>query len=157
MYNWAPAHDFVTTFDPGEQNSIGNGTGLRSKTKIVPRPDRIFACVGKGAKGGITEIRHGYEANIGLEVDYDATIMHAWALSPGSDLEAQGGPYTFLLSLGDRSGVLKMSADAVEIEDLEYTDTKLDLNNRTVLAVTSGDFIVQVTEKSIIFTNGTRE
>jgi hypothetical protein len=124
------------------------------KTDIVPKPDRIFTCVGKGARGGITELRHGHEASIGLEVEYDATIMYAWALSPNSDRTDPTTPYLFLLSTGDRCGVLKMSADAVEIVDLDESETSLDLDHRTILAVTRGNFIVQVTEKSIVVTDG---
>ncbi|KAJ5052074.1 uncharacterized protein L3040_001834 [Drepanopeziza brunnea f. sp. 'multigermtubi'] len=154
IQNWSPAHDFVTTHNPRVQNPSSNAAGLMRKTDIVPKPDRIFTCVGKGARGGITELRHGHEASIGLEVEYDATIMYAWALSPNPDRTNPTTPYLFLLSMGDRSGALKMSADAVEIVDLDESETNLDLGHRTILAVTRGNFIVQVTEKSIVVTDG---
>ena len=154
MPNWSPAHDFVTTYRTQLDESHRKESGVRQVNEIIPRPDRIFACVGKGVKGGITELRHGYEANIGLEVDYDTAIMNAWALSPKSDTADGPCPYIFVLSMGDRSSVLQLSADATEIVELEESATKLDLKYRTIAADTLGRFIVQVTEMSIVITDG---
>ncbi|KAH7314050.1 mono-functional DNA-alkylating methyl methanesulfonate N-term-domain-containing protein [Rhexocercosporidium sp. MPI-PUGE-AT-0058] len=153
ILNWSPAHDFVTTYNPEPPELVVNGVGSRQEADSFPRPDRIFACVGKGSKGGITELRHGYEANIGLEVDYDSTIMDAWALSPFSGLSSEDGSHIFLLSTGERSGVLQLSGDATEIIELEEDATKLDLNHRTIVAVIYGQYTIQVTEKTIVVTN----
>ncbi|KAG4443770.1 hypothetical protein IFR05_000761 [Cadophora sp. M221] len=155
--NWSPAHDFVTTYKPRSPELTVNGAGLRQDSEPVPKPDRIFACVGKGSKGGITELRYGYEANIGLEVDYDSTIMDAWALSPSCDVSGENDPYIFVLSMGDRSAVLHLSGDASEIVELEEDATKLDLSHRTIVAVTHGQYIIQVTEKTIVVTNNTMD
>lgn len=152
--NWSPAHDFVTTYQPKNHDFRHSGTEPRQNKEFVPKPDRIFVCVGKGSTGGITELRHGHEANIGLEVDYDTIIMNAWALSPNSHSIDESDPYIFLLSLGDRSGVLQMSADSTEIVELEENATKLDLKHRTIVAVTYEQVVIQVTEKSIVITDG---
>ncbi|KAK6579898.1 hypothetical protein PZA11_007606 [Diplocarpon coronariae] len=153
IQNWSPAHDFVTTYNPQAQktSSNANGDGLRY---LVPKPDRIFACVGKGAKGGISELRRGYEANIGLHSDYGALIMHAWPLSPKPHSCVEPVPYIFILSVGDRSGVLQMPADGSDIGELEESETQLDLNHRTIVAATDRQFIIQVTERSIVVTDG---
>jgi hypothetical protein len=129
-----------------------NGAGARQDAESIPKPNRVFACVGKGSKGGITELRHGYEANIGLEVDYDCTIMDAWALSPSFDPSSEADPYLFLLSTGDRSAVLQLASDATEILELDEDATKLDLNHRTIVAIAYGHYIIQVTEATIVVT-----
>ncbi|PVH85978.1 hypothetical protein DL98DRAFT_650482 [Cadophora sp. DSE1049] len=151
--NWSPAHDFVTTYRPRSSELVTHGASTRQDLDLIPKPDRIFVCVGKGSRGGITELRHGYEANIGLEVDYDSTIMSAWALSPALDIFAEADPYVFLLSMGDRSAVLQLSGDAAEIVELEEDATRLDLAHRTITAVTHGQYIIQVTEKAIVVTD----
>ncbi|KAL5316563.1 hypothetical protein ACEPPN_015612 [Leptodophora sp. 'Broadleaf-Isolate-01'] len=151
--NWSPAHDFVTTYKPRSPELVVNGIAPRQDSEPIPKPDRIFACVGKGSKGGVTELRYGYEANIGLEVDYDSTIMDAWALSPSCDASSEIDPYIFLLSMGDRSAVLQLSGDASEIVELEEDATKLDLSHRTIVAITHGQYIFQVTEKTIVVAN----
>ncbi|KAK2626316.1 hypothetical protein QTJ16_004578 [Diplocarpon rosae] len=153
IQNWSPAHDFVTTynFEARETGSNANGNGLRY---LVPKPDRIFACVGKGAKGGISELRRGYEANIGLHSDYGTPIMHAWPLSPRPHSSVEPIPYIFILSVGDRSGVLQMPADGSDIGELEENETTLDLNHRTIVAATDRQLVIQVTERSIVVTDG---
>ncbi|CZT43873.1 uncharacterized protein RSE6_03976 [Rhynchosporium secalis] len=151
--NWSPAHDFVTTykFQPTPVGLVVNGVAPRQDVDlIVPKPDRIFACVGKGSQGGVTELRNGYEANIGLEVDYESVIMDAWALSPSVDMSDDIEPHVFLLSVGDRTAMLQLAGDASEIIELEEDATKLDLTNRTVTAITCGQYIIQVTEQSIV-------
>lgn len=155
--NWSPAHDFVTTYKPRSPELVVNGIAPRQDSEPIPKPDRIFACVGKGSKGGVTELRYGYEANIGLEVDYDSTIMDAWALSPSCDASSEIDPYIFLLSMGDRSAVLQLSGDASEIVELEEDATKLDLSHRTIVAITHGQYIFQVTEKTIVVANNGME
>ncbi|KAK0102889.1 hypothetical protein ONS96_005517 [Cadophora gregata f. sp. sojae] len=156
--NWSPAHDFVTTHRPRSSELVTNGATGKQDVELIPQPDRVFVCVGKGSGGGIAELRHGYEASIGLEVDYDNTIMSAWALWPTLNVFTEADPYLFLLSTGDRSAVLQLSGDAAEIVELEEEATRLDLVHRTITAVTHGQYIIQVTEKTIvvtdIYTNG---
>lgn len=127
----------------------------RRKRNPVPRPDRIFACAGKGAKGVITEFRYGLEAKIGLEMDYQMPIMEAWVLCPSFDsLDDDDDDSLFLLSLGDRSAVLRLSADAQSVGDLGEHETKFDLRFRTIAASMHRSFTIQVTEQSIVLMNG---
>jgi len=147
----------VTTYRPRSSESVTHGVATRQELDLIPKPDRVFVCVGKGSNGGIAELRYGYEANIGLEVDYDSTIMNAWALSPALDTFTEAEPYLFLLSMGDRSAVLQLSGDAAEIVELEEDAARLDLVHRTVTAVTQGRYIIQVTEKSIVVTDNNAE
>ncbi|KAL2061712.1 hypothetical protein VTL71DRAFT_7090 [Oculimacula yallundae] len=156
--NWSPAHDFVTTYKSQPLNTVSNGISHRQDIEsIVPKPDRIFACVGKGPGGGVSELRHGYEANIGLEVDYESAIMDAWALSPSCGMANGIEPHLFLLSVGDHTAALQLAGDANEIVELEEDATVLDLDHRTILAVAYEQYIIQVTEKSIVVTTNTTE
>ncbi|KAH7383734.1 mono-functional DNA-alkylating methyl methanesulfonate N-term-domain-containing protein [Cadophora sp. MPI-SDFR-AT-0126] len=151
--NWSPAHDFVTTYRPPSSELTTHGAVTSQDLDLIPNPDRIFVSVGKGSRGGIAELRYGYEANIGLEADYDSTIICAWALSPDLDSFTETAPYLFLLSMGDRSAVLQLSGDAAEIVELEEDATRLDLVHRTITAVAHGRYMIQVTEKTIVATD----
>lgn len=121
---------------------------------MLVEPDRLFACVGKGSQGGITEFRHGRAASIGLEVDYDTPIMNAWVLSTDVGPFHEDDLYFLLLSLGHSSGVLQLSGDASEISELKENETKLDLEHRTLTAATRNQYIIQITEKSVVVTDG---
>jgi hypothetical protein len=122
----------------------------------LPKPDRIFACVGKGLKGAITEFRYGLEANLGLEMEYDTAIMQAWVFPAniGSVEEEEGS--LFLLSVGNCSALLHLSSDATNISELDEHSTKLDLRHRTIATTIQGDTLLQVTEKSIVAINASR-
>jgi hypothetical protein len=144
----------VTTYEAQDRDVLPFQAGFKPSEGSVPKPSRVFACVGKGLRGAITEFRYGLEANIGLEMDYDTPIMHAWALSPAFDSEDEGA-YLFLLSMGDRSAVLRLSGDAREIVELDDQSTKLDLRYRTITAAAhAGQNIIQVTERSIVVVCG---
>ena len=128
---------------------------MLSKRGYLQQPDRIFTCAGRGTSGTITEFRHGLEANVALEIAYDAQIMDVWVLSPDSDevLGDQGS--LFLLSLGDRSSILYLSSDAVEIIEIGPGETEFNLASRTVAAGMHGPYMIQVTEESVVFTSRT--
>ncbi len=80
--------------------------------------------------------------------------MDAWALSEGWDSPGQNDEYIFLLSMADRSGVLRLSNDATEIVELGEDSTYLDLRYRTIAAARHRDWVFQVTERSIVLSNG---
>ncbi len=140
IQNWSPAQDFVTTYSKQDEDSNG----------LVTKPDRVFTCGGKGKKGAITELRYGLEASIGLEMDYYTPIMEAWVLYPDFDPLEESGVSLFLLSMGDRSAVLRLSADAGDVQELSQETTRLDLSSRTVAAAMLENCIIQVTERSIV-------
>jgi len=147
----------VTTYLAHDETTPDEYEIHRRKRSAVPRPDRIFACAGKGAKGVITEFRYGLEAKIGLEMDYEMPIMEAWVLCPSYDsLDNEDDDSLFLLALGDRSAVLRLSADARSVGDLSEHETKFDLRYRTIAASMHRNFTIQVTEQSIVLMNGSQ-
>jgi hypothetical protein len=155
IQNWSPSPDFITTYAVEDQASL-NERGRRKRNAAL-RQEKICACAGKGSKGVITEFRYGLEAKLGLEMDYEMPIMEAWVLCPTFDsLDDDDDVSLFLLSLGDRSAVLRLSGDANDIQDLEQADTKFDLRYRTIAASMHRSFTIQVTEQSIVLMNGSQ-
>ncbi|KAH8804808.1 mono-functional DNA-alkylating methyl methanesulfonate N-term-domain-containing protein [Xylogone sp. PMI_703] len=148
IQNWSPSVDFTTTAISEDRNYIDPPSSKSS----VPRSDRIFSCGGKGAQGAITEFRYGVEASLGLEVDYQSPISNAWVLQPEPYSQLfKDDASLFLLSLADRSALLQLSNDASDIVEVDQELTPFDLGSRTITSSASGDGIIQVTERSIIF------
>lgn len=85
-------------------------------------------------------------------MEYPTHILEAWALCPSSSSGGDDGSL-FLLSLPDRSSVLRLSNDASEITDDEE-NTKFDLNHRTITASMHRSHTIQVTEQSIVIIDG---
>ena len=153
--NWSPAQDFVTNSLNQEDREYPElPKSVKKYRDFIPQPDRIFTCVGKGSNGAITESRYGLEANIGLEMTYDARILDMWVLSSDLDSFDSNDGSLFLLSLGDRSSVLHLSSDATEIVELDQSSTKFDLKCRTIAASMYGRYQIQVTESSIVLISG---
>ncbi len=82
--------------------------------------------------------------------------MQVWDLF--TDIHSSDGHdgFFFLLSLAGSSAVLHLSADESEITALDENSTKFDLRYRTIAAATQGRFAIQVTEKSIVITDGSQ-
>ena len=98
----------------------------------------------------IAEFRYGMEARIGLHFDYELPIMQAWAL-PFVDVAYGATDGTlFLLSVGESSVALHLSADEASVEVIGNEMTKLDLEHQTLAIKNKGNFIIQVTEKSVV-------
>ena len=136
-----------------EKRYLANGE-VRNDQNAPIKPDRLFACVGKGIKSSIIEFRYGLEGKLGLEMDYETPILQSWVLSQDSiGLEEDSGSI-FLLSLGDHSAALLLSSDASEIMELETTSTRLELRFRTIAAAMQGNYTIQVTERSIVLICG---
>jgi len=146
----------VTTFTTQNERASRKGGHIKRDENVFPKPDRVFGCVGKGIKGSIVEFRIGLEANIGLEMDYETPVMKAWVFSPSFESFEEGDGSLFLLSLGDRSAVLQLSTDAGEVTELGKESTNFDLAHRTIVACEVGDYIVQVTEQSIVVRFGAK-
>jgi hypothetical protein len=153
IQNWCPAQDIVTTskfqdrefYEPKKKNPRGR--------EHFPKPDRIFACVGKGAQGAISEFRYGLEARLGLETEFHTPVIDSWVLPATNCLakdQSEDGSL-FLLSLVHGSAVLNLSSDASEINELDPHMTCLDMSSRTIAASVHGGSVVQVTERCIRF------
>lgn len=157
VQNWSPALDIVTTTSDLNRDTPGM-TERRSTKGAIPVPDRIFAITGKGGYGAITELRNGFEAKIGLEMEYHTPIMNAWMFPPGlfdkPDIQARAS--FILLSFGDRSSVLHISDDATRVEELSDEFMDLDVESRTITAGSQGNCGIQVTENFIRVRNGPR-
>ncbi|KAL3428379.1 thermotolerance protein [Phlyctema vagabunda] len=149
--NWSPAIDFATT-SPSQDRAASR---LLFHKDIMPKRDRVFACSGTGVKGAITEFRHGLEASVGTIIPYDDPIMNAWIISPALGSPDNNEGSLFLLSLADRSALIRLSADASSVEAIDQDATHFDLQNRTIAAKLHGDFVIQVTEQSIIISRET--
>jgi hypothetical protein len=157
VQNWSPALDFVTTASDLDRNTPKT-TERRPTRESIPVPDRIFAITGKGGYGAITELRNGFEAKIGLEMEYHTPIMNAWMFPSGlfdkPDVQARAS--SILLSFGDRSSVLHISDDATRVEELADELTDLDVESRTITAGIQGNCGIQVTENFIRIRNGSQ-
>ena len=136
--NWTPIADFVAA-------DVRTGNSKRELThKSTSRRDRIFACTGRGAHGCVTELQFGMEARIGTYSEYLPGINQIWSFS---DL-AGSGTY-FLFSFPLRSSLLHMSADWSDIQEVDEDTSGMQLECRTLAAGTFGDYIVQITERSV--------
>jgi hypothetical protein len=153
--NWSPAQDIVTTSRFQDREVEEPNVTPHGREQFL-EPDRIFACVGKGAKGSITEFRHGLEARLGLETEFHMPVMDVWIASPSVCSAEDDGGSLFLLSLVNRSALLHLSSDASEIDELDQTSTFLDLRYRTIATSLQGDSKIQVTEQSVFFMNDHR-
>lgn len=127
----------------------------------ITKPDRVFSTSGKGTKGAVTEYRYGLQAKIGLDYDCGLGVKHAFvlpALAAYSSSQSTG--YDLLLSLPDRTRVLRLSEDLGDISELEAENgAGYDASSRTVSAVVandSPDVIVQVTEQNIVLINASQ-
>ncbi|RDL33681.1 uncharacterized protein BP5553_08049 [Venustampulla echinocandica] len=154
IQNWSPAVDMTTTYVPQQRQSDDEWTSTRRKRQAVQMPDKIYACVGNGSKGSVTEFWYGLEAKLGLVTDYEIPIMDAWVLCPNLHSWDDGDDSLFLLSLANGSAALCLSADATAISELDEESTQLDLRYRTIIASMHKDCTIQVTEQSIVVING---
>ncbi len=157
ILNWSPTIDFVTTAKTESQGHPSQDPSESSKRRRISREesDRIFACTGRGSHGAISEIRHGHEARLLLDVaGLEVPISETWVLPfllPGLDDTAseKPSPLLFLLSVGGLSLLLHLTADANVIEEVAQPSTWLDLTSRTLAAAACNGLIVQITERSI--------
>lgn len=127
----------------------------------IAKPDRLFSTSGKGTKGAVTEYRYGLQAKIGLDYDCGLGVKNAFvlpALAPYSSSQSTG--YDLLLSMPDRTRVLRLSEDLGDVSELEAEDgAGYDVSCRTVTAVVandSSDVIAQVTEQNIVLVSASQ-
>jgi hypothetical protein len=155
--NWAPTIDFVTTARTQSPAVIPQDSSESSKRRrlVLDDPDRIFACTGRGSHGAVSEIRYGYEAQVRLDIEgINYTVIETWALplrvsTQGLVMSGMPSSSLFLLSVGDESILLHLTADLKEIEEISQSSTWLDLKSRTLAAGAYNGIVVQITERTI--------
>lgn len=145
--------DLATTYKSRRSEPAREFAVIPRRRETLLKPDRVFACVGRGSTGAVAELRCGFEAKLGLEVDYPTYILEAWALCPSFGSGSDDDGSLFLLSLPDRSAVLRLSGDASAITDDEE-NTQFDLRHRTITASMHRSHTIQVTEQSIVTIDG---
>lgn len=111
------------------------------------RPDKVFTCSGRGITGTITELRHGIQARIGLEIMYSSIIRQCWAISDFDGTVEDG--FFLLLALPNGSAVLHLHGDLSEPSEREHDTIPYDLTSTTLAAQEANDTIVQVTTNYI--------
>ena len=155
IHNWSPVMDFITTTDHRQVETQSKALKQRERSaedrNMVPNPDRIFACTGKGSKGTIMELRYGLEARIGLETEYHSPIIRAWVLDTTLVSFRDEGGSLFLLSLGARSSLLHLSSTADDIIEVEPSSSPFDLRYGTITTSMHESCVVQVTTHSVLF------
>lgn len=155
--NWAPTIDFVTTARTQGPALVPQDSPESSKRRrlVLGEPDRVFACTGRESHGAVSEIRYGYEARVRLDIEgINYPVTESWALplrAPNLELLSSGMPSSslFLLSVGDESILLHLTADFKEIEEISQSSTWLDLKSRTLAASAYNGIVVQITERTI--------
>ncbi|KAK5653859.1 hypothetical protein OQA88_7783 [Cercophora sp. LCS_1] len=148
--NWSPAVDFATTDEFASWNQEVGAAGnkmLPWKDRTFRKPDRVFATSGHGKKGSITEYRYGLTAGIGLDLDYGTDIKEAWLFAP-KRLGSQEG-FHLILSMPDCSGLLQISRDFSQAQEVTSDNSGYDLSSPTLALAHSGSLLVQVTKESI--------
>ncbi|KAI1765486.1 hypothetical protein GGR53DRAFT_465312 [Hypoxylon sp. FL1150] len=147
--NWSPTVDFTVTNDLTsrvvEEYSTDSSTiPLSNNRSVVPlRPDKVFACSGRGITGAITEFRYGIQARIGLDLTYSSNIKHSWAVSDFNEASEDG--FYLLLALPNSSSVLHLSRDLSEVSEKDHDAVPYDLTSTTLAAQETSNEIVQVT------------
>ncbi|KAI1339511.1 mono-functional DNA-alkylating methyl methanesulfonate N-term-domain-containing protein [Xylariaceae sp. FL0016] len=160
--NWAPTVDFAvvpadTTTEGLANGPLGralfSGTPLdQSLSNLVLQPDRIFTCSGRGVMGGISEIRSGIEAKIGLDLTYSSPIKQCWAFP--SHENSIGDGFLMLLSLPNASAILHIAQDMSEVAEKFQNESPFDLSSTTLALYTIGDTVVQITSNRITIIHG---
>ncbi|KAH8912545.1 thermotolerance protein [Coniochaeta sp. PMI_546] len=155
--NWSPVVDFATTDEFSTWNQETGAAGAQMvpwQDKKASKPDRIFSTSGRGAKGTVTEYRYGLQAKIGLEYECGLGVRQAFVLPASVSSQSEG--YDLLLSMPDRTIVLRLSEDLDDISQPPADDDgieKYDVSSRTLTAVVTNGMIVQVTEQTIVLIN----
>jgi hypothetical protein len=155
--NWSPVLDFATTDEFSRWNQETGAAGTQMvhwQDKKASKPDRVFSTSGRGTKGTVTEFRYGLQAKIGLEYECGLGVKQAFVLP--AYLSSQSEGYDLLLSMPDRTTVLRLSEDLDDISQPTEVDNgtlNYDVSSRTLIAVVTNDMIVQVTEQTLVLIN----
>lgn len=135
--NWTPVTDSLIVESDGDDSVAGTSS------------DRLFACSPSiYGKGGITELRYGIEAQIGLAVSLDGLsgMRDIWTITD----KTNGG--VFILTSDPVSSILiYLPADFGEgICAIDEADSSLDFSSQTLAAgCTQNGAIIQVTGRAV--------
>ncbi|KAI0021260.1 mono-functional DNA-alkylating methyl methanesulfonate N-term-domain-containing protein [Xylariomycetidae sp. FL0641] len=148
IFNWSPTVDFVVVKSPAKSTSedstrVLKPTGPNSNL----RPDKIFACSGRGELGAIAEFRFGIEANIYLDALCDAQVKQCWAIPALQERGTDG--FDMLLALPNISTVVSISRDLSEYSVKTQEEVPFDLSSTTLTAHATKDMVIQVTTARI--------
>ncbi|KAI1498641.1 mono-functional DNA-alkylating methyl methanesulfonate N-term-domain-containing protein [Biscogniauxia marginata] len=147
--NWSPTVDLVVTSDAirgagEEQDKSLRTTSLASKVATTwLKPDRLFACSGRGMMGAITELRYGIQAKIGLDLKYSSPIKQCWPLSIFDNTMDDG--FLMLLALPNRSAILHFSLGFSEVSEKAQDAVQFDLSSTTLAACQTTTMTIQIT------------
>ncbi|KAI9684391.1 MAG: hypothetical protein M1829_002201 [Trizodia sp. TS-e1964] len=148
--NWTSVIDF-TISKPSKQQA-----------EVVSRnnSERIFACTGIQTRGCVSEIRVGLQARMGATITYLAGITSIWSLpergETGLLILFAFLEYSSLLYVpfGSPDNIDNSSSEGSDIDpegpqEISADACGLDLGSRTLAVISSGPYILQITETSI--------
>ena len=145
----APMHD-VTITDLMKNTSQATNSGSTEGQQMLKR---MFACVGRGKYGSVTEFRHGLPATRQFTVPLSRLLDEGVLAVAALNSLTHSTSFIFL-SLPKRTYLLLIepATDQSDGPEPHLVDDHphLDLHNRTIAArLTSKDQIIQITEGSI--------
>ncbi|KAI1493499.1 mono-functional DNA-alkylating methyl methanesulfonate N-term-domain-containing protein [Biscogniauxia mediterranea] len=147
--NWSPTVDLVVTSDASrgtgeEQDRSSKTTSIASKASTAwLKPDRLFACSGRGIMGAITELRYGIQAKVGLDLTYSSPIKQCWPIPILGETIEDG--FLMLLALPNRSAILHISQNLSEVSEKSQDAVQFDLSSITLAACQTKDMVIQIT------------
>ncbi|KAH6659037.1 mono-functional DNA-alkylating methyl methanesulfonate N-term-domain-containing protein [Truncatella angustata] len=146
--NWSPTVDITSTNVGLDARPSRTRTRGNPESGIFLKSDRIFACSGRGQTGTIVELRYGFEAKVGPEMDCGDPIKQCWVLdSPDSESDAE---FYLLVAFPDRSDVFHVNVDTSKAEPQIQEEVPYDLSSTTLAALEiDGGTVVQVTTGSV--------
>ncbi|KAI0132776.1 thermotolerance protein [Xylariales sp. AK1849] len=149
--NWSPTVDFTTTRGDSKARSSRSRPRANAEGNQQRKPDKIFACSGRGKTGSIAEYRHGLEAKVALELECGLPIRQCWAMPcPGnSGKKAEDKETHLLLALPNESLVLHVTGNLSQATVKGQEDVPYDLASSTLATQELDDTIIQVTTGSV--------
>jgi hypothetical protein len=158
IQNYSPILDFVIVRKHFANQDVGRSMKELIKEPLFFEQERLFACTGKPLYGAVTELRLGNEARIRFNAQLDVPPRGLWALPRQNTTQIDGEsrqiwPLSIVLAVGNQSILLSLSENERNnqlIEEIEQSNSWLDLSSQTLLVTTCGQNLVQVTESSIL-------
>ncbi|CAH0059660.1 unnamed protein product [Clonostachys solani] len=145
--NWSPVVDATTTDLNTSLVSMAPANQHGDNSRGHETPDRIFLATGRGATGSVTEIRHGIQARIGLDLELGEPVRQAWLFS---DDRLGSGSMVAILALPYSTAILSFSSNLEDVVAEPADQTPFDSSTRTLCSARIvSDVIVQVTEETI--------
>ncbi|CAH0021859.1 unnamed protein product [Clonostachys rhizophaga] len=145
--NWSPVVDATTTDLNTSLVSVAPANQRGDNSRGHKPPDRIFLASGRGATGSVTEIRHGIQARIGLDLELGEPVRQVWLFS---DDRLESGSMVAILALPYSTAILSFSSNLEDVVAEPADQTPFDSTARTLCSARIvSDVIIQVTEETI--------